>query len=132
MAMTQLASDPATVVQFTAAPFALTGLLEASLRDIRLLDGRLIRIYRAQPLLGSRKSFTSFLRRKPGRLGLGGSRSHSCGRRSGPRLVGAVVLFDVLLDDGQWGASAGGGEVGWRPEVLAAQVFACIGAIVLA
>jgi hypothetical protein len=30
----------------------------------------------------------------------------------GSRLVGLVLLFDVLLDDGQWCAAAGGGDVG--------------------
>src|ERR1700716_764025 len=38
-------------------------------------------------------------------------------------LVGSVLLFDVLLDDRQWCAAAGGGEVGPRPEMLAPQIF---------
>jgi hypothetical protein len=40
--------------------------------------------------------------------------------------------LDVVLDDGQWSAAAGGGEVGRRPEVLAPQLFPNMCGILLA
>ena len=47
-------------------------------------------------------------------------------------LVWALLLLDVLLGDGQRCASAGGGEVGRGPDVLAPQVFAHFGWVLLA